>query len=150
MRALPTQVNDTNVTRRLLHLALLVLVIVGVRACGGATQAEDRVNVASRWVAEKTGLSQVRDTWNARFRPRIAGASESVSGAIYQTFLVGIRGVQNAIDGVVAWMAERTRTVMDAVAGTLRSVLTRSPTPQPGRAPDPSAPQPGQQPAPAP
>jgi hypothetical protein len=158
MPALPGNAIDFEKMRRLIHLVLLVVIIVAVRACGGAVEAEDRLGVASRWLAEKTGMTQAMDAWNANVRPRVAAVTESTSGAIYRTVSVALDNAESAADGIAAWIADEVTRVVRAAKTTLRSVFTPKRPPEPAAAsvdgpppPPPLPPPPGkQQPAPVP
>jgi hypothetical protein len=150
MPALPRHVIDTGMMRRLIHLGLLVVIVIAVRACGGATVAEDRLSVASRWMAEKTGLTEARDTWNARVRPRVAAVTDSISGGIYRAVTLAIQRTQNAVDAIGAWMAEQAKIGTDAAARAVRSVLTGNGNPEPPATGADAPPSTNPQPAPAP
>ena len=66
---------DIGSLRRVAHVGLLVLTVMVVRACGGATQAEDRLNFATRWMAEKTGLTAAKEALDTKVRPPLAAAA---------------------------------------------------------------------------
>jgi hypothetical protein len=71
--------------RRLVHLLAIVAVIVSVRACGGLTAVEDRMSASSRWAAERTGMTTVRDRWRDNVSPAIAGRTRAASLRLQQT-----------------------------------------------------------------
>jgi hypothetical protein len=48
-----------------------------------AARAEDRLNVTTEWVAQKTGLERAKSTWDATFRGSTASASSKISNAAF-------------------------------------------------------------------
>ena len=60
--------------RRLAHLALLLLLVAGVRACGGLTVVGDRLSSTSREVGERTGVKALHDKVKRDVAPQITGA----------------------------------------------------------------------------
>jgi hypothetical protein len=123
---------DLGVGRRLIHVVLLVLMIAAVRACGGATQAEDRLDVVTRWVAEKTGLGSVMATWDTTLRPPIAAVTTKMSNGIYDGLSRTLDVAEYTADTAVTWAADTARNAMAAVGNRMRATLT------PGRKDEPA------------
>lgn len=117
--------------RRLAHVMILVGVIVAVRACGGALQAEDRLSATSRWIADKTGLTEAKTAWDTRIRPPIATVANRSSEATYAVISRSLDSLEAAADGVAGWVAEQVTTARDAAWNSIRSVLTPKPEPIP-------------------
>lgn len=115
---------DLGIGRRVIHVVLVVLMIAGVRACGGATQAEDRLGVASRWMAQKTGLEGAKDAWDTTVRPPIAAVTTKLSTAIYGAVVTFMDAAEAVVDGTTNWVADSTSRLMAAVEGSIRSTLT--------------------------
>ena len=118
-------------TRRLVHLVLLALIVIGVRACGGLPAAEDRLGVASRWMAEKAGVTRARDAWNTSVGPM----SEAVWNAIDQRVSLALDTAGTTADGMAAWIADRLSKTASAIWSAGRSLLTPNRTPQPAPSP---------------
>jgi len=110
--------------RRLVHIAMLVLVVLVVRACGGAAQAEDRLNGASRWAAERTGLTGVKAALDQNVKPRLAGATSSVTYAIYDGVSRTLDTSEMALYGLASWGWQHVTNVEHAIEARIRSVLT--------------------------
>jgi len=132
---------DLGIGRRVIHLALLVVVIVGVRACGGATQAEDRLTVTTRWMAEKTGLGGVMTAWDTTLRPPIAAVTTRISNGIYDGVSKTLDATEAAADSLATWAADTANNAMAAVQNRMRAVLTPQHKDEPADKPlaDPSA-----------
>jgi hypothetical protein len=115
---------DIGVGRRVIHLVLLVVAIMGIRACGGATQAEDRLSVWTRWTAEKSGLGAVMTTWDTTLRPPIAAVTTKVSNGIYDGVSRTLDATEAAADSLVTWVADTANNAMAAVARGIRATVT--------------------------
>ena len=98
--------------RRLAHLVIVISVILVVRSCGGMAVAEDRMSATSQWVAEKTGMTAVRDKWRKDVAPIIAGTSRAAS-----------QGVQDAVRGVLVGIESGATGVRDRMSAAGSSVL---------------------------
>jgi hypothetical protein len=110
--------------RRLIHLAALLIIVAVVRACGGAVQAEDHLNFAARWVAEKAGLSSAKNTFDARVRPPIAAATSSVSSGIYAGVSRTMDHIDQATNSVTAWLGQQLDDAKAAVKRSFQSLVT--------------------------
>jgi hypothetical protein len=98
------------------HLLAIVAVIVSVRACGGLTAVEDRMSASSRWAAERTGMTTVRDRWRDNVSPAIAGRTRAASLRLQQT-----------TTAVLESLASRTGSVRDSIgsaAGRAASAIS--------------------------
>jgi hypothetical protein len=115
---------DLGIERRLIHVALVIMVVVGVRACGGAPQAEDRVNAASQWMAEKTGLESAKSTWNKTIRRSVGSTTTRASNAVYGSMSRFLDGVEATVDGVGVWVNERVKRTTEAIDNGLHATLT--------------------------
>ena len=109
--------------RRLVHLALLLVIVMVIRACGGVTQAEDRLNAATRWTAEKTGLTGAKDALDTKVRPPMAAATKSLTEAIYGGVSRTMDSAESAADGFAGWVLQEVGGAFTAVETSLRSVL---------------------------
>src|SRR4029079_4194749 len=69
--------------RRLLHVALLLMIILGIRGCGGMAVTEDRLGAATRAMADKVGLANKKDAFDAAVRPPMAAATQSLGNSIF-------------------------------------------------------------------
>ena len=117
------KVLDLGNGRRVIHLGLVLLAIAGIRACGGAAQAEDRLNVTTRWVAEKTGLVRAKSTWDATFRASTTAAPSKLSNAAYESVSRLLDALERTAGGVGTVTSDSidraTAAVEDGVSGTL-------------------------------
>jgi hypothetical protein len=109
--------------RRYAHFALLIVLIVGIRACGGAAQAEDRLSYATRWAAEKAGLSGAKDTLDTAVKPRMAAATRSTTYSIYAATNRMMDSAESAVNGMAAWTGQQARNAETAVMTRIRSIL---------------------------
>jgi hypothetical protein len=121
--------------RRLVHVALLVLLIAGVRACGGPAVAEDRLGVASRWVADQTGLSTAKDGWDSTVRPQVAAATRSSSDAVYGAMSSAMDRLETTADGIATSIAAAVSNAAQSLRTGIRSIFTSKETPPPPVAP---------------
>jgi hypothetical protein len=119
--------------RRFVHFGLLVLVVVIVRACGGANEAEDRMSFGTRWLAEKTGLTGVKETLDTKVRPPIAAATRSMTYAIYGTASRALDATEMTAESVVTWFGQQVDSAAEAVQVRVRSVLTPNAAKEPQR-----------------
>jgi hypothetical protein len=94
-----------------------------IRACGGVTQAEDRLNAATRWTAEKTGLAGAKDTLDTKVRPPMAAATKSLTEAIYGGASATMDSAESAADGFAGWVVHLVGGAFTSVEASLRSVL---------------------------
>ena len=124
--------------RRLVHIGLLLLIVMVVRACGGVNQAEDRLSAATRWAAERTGLSGVKETLDTKVRPPIAAATRSLADAIYGGTARTMDQTEMAANGFGAWVGQQVTGAVVAVEAATRSVLMPNAKDEPQPA-DPSA-----------
>jgi hypothetical protein len=132
--------------RRLVHLAILIGVIVGVRACGGTTSAEDRLGAGTQWFAERTGLTAVKEKWDKSIRPPIAAMTNAASDSLYRGVARTIDNAETATEQGAAWIANTASNAVDAVANALRRTFL--PGVEPAAPPPRPTPQ-GEQPVPA-
>lgn len=140
---------DPDFLRRLIHVFIVIGVIVGVRACGGAASAEDQLGAGTQWFAEKTGLSAAKERWDKSIRPPIAAMTSSASEALYQGLARSLESASAATDQSAAWITDTASKSVDAVAGSVRATFfpgAESGKPQPNASPRP----PQQSPPPAP
>ena len=122
-------------SRRYAHIVLLVLMIVGIRACGGATQAEDRLTSVTRWTAERAGLSGAKNTLDTQVKPRMAQASGSMSSAIYAASSQIMNSVEMAVNGTFGWAWRQVMNAENAAEVSIRSTLSPN-APAQGQGPD--------------
>jgi hypothetical protein len=109
--------------RRYAHFALLIVLIVGIRACGGATQAEDRLSFATRWAADKAGLSGAKDTIDSSVKPRMAAATQSWTYSIYAATSSLMDSAELAMHNMAAWVGQQVGSAETAVMREVRSIL---------------------------
>jgi hypothetical protein len=109
--------------RRLLHLVLLLAIMLGIRACGGMAVTEDRLGATTRWMAEKVGLANTKDAFDARVRPPMAAATRSMSDAIYATTARTMDGVELAAGSFTGWIAQNIRSGLGLIDGSLQPVV---------------------------
>jgi hypothetical protein len=110
--------------RRFAHFALLIVLIVGIRACGGATQAEDRLSFATRWAAERTGLSGAKDTIDSSVKPRMAAATQSMTYSIYAATSRLMDSAEQAMAGIATWAKQQVGNAEASIARGIRSFLS--------------------------
>jgi len=108
--------------RRLLHVALLLTIMIGIRACGGMARTEDRLGATTRWMAEKAGLGSANDSFDARVRPPMAAATRSIGDAIYATASQAMDNVEMAGANFGAWVTQQARAAVGMVDSTLPEV----------------------------
>jgi hypothetical protein len=125
--------------RRLVHLALLLLIITVVRACGGVYLAEDRLNAATRWTAERTGLASAKDTLDTKVRPAMAAATRSLTDAIYGSTSRTMDSAEVAAGGFGAWLGQQLKAAVTAIETSVGSVLSPNDVNQPPRRDDPAS-----------
>jgi len=90
-----------------------------VRACGGLTVAEDRVAANAQWMADKTGVTAMRNRWREDLAPRISSASRNAWQRVEQASATALER-----------LASRTTTVLgtiDSGAGTVKDATTGRP-----------------------
>lgn len=109
--------------RRLIHVALVVVIMLGVRACGGAARTEDRLGAATRWTAEKVGLAGTKDSFDAKVRPPMAAATRSLSDAIYGGASRTMDSVELAAGGFTGWVMQHVRSALGLVDSSLAPVV---------------------------
>jgi hypothetical protein len=119
--------------RRLVHLALLLTIIIGVRACGGMTQAEDRLSAATRWTAEKAGLTGARDALDNKVRPSMTAAMRALAEAIFGGVSRTMDRAEQAADGFADWVARQVSAVLTAIETDVGSILTPNTQNEPQR-----------------
>ena len=117
--------------RRLLHIALLLTIMLGIRACGGMAVTEDRLGVATRWVAEKVGLGKTKDAFDTAVRPPMTAATRSLSDAIYSTTARALDGVELAAGSFSGWIVQNIRAGLGLVDAGLQPVVAPDPAPDP-------------------
>jgi len=103
--------------RRLLHVALLLMIILGIRACGGMAVTEDRLGAATRAMADKVGLANKKDAFDAAVRPPMATART-------------VDSIELAAGSFSGWMVQQVRAGLGLVDGSLQ--------PQPATIPEPA------------
>ena len=109
--------------RRLIHLALLLAIMLGIRACGGMAVTEDRLGATTRWMAEKVGLANTKDAFDATVRPPMAAATRSMSDAIYTTTARTMDGVDVAAGSFTGWIMQNIRAGLGLIDGSLQPVV---------------------------
>jgi hypothetical protein len=145
MAMLPRNLGDLVGIRRVVHIVLLVLIVMGVRACGGATQTEDRLNATTRWMAEKTGLTGAKEAWDATVWPPLVAVARTTSDVVYGAVYGALNAAEAAVDGVASWVADRITRLMDGLWNGVASLFTPRQKPQPIK-PDGTVPPPNAQP----
>ena len=127
--------------RRLLHVALLLMIILGIRACGGMAVTEDRLGAATRAMADKVGLANKKDAFDAAVRPPMAAATQSLGNSISVTTARTVDAIRDGSccpqpAAAIAGFARRRLLHGDCVRLALRvASVRRPPTPE---APPPS------------
>jgi hypothetical protein len=113
--------------RRLLHLALLLTIMLGIRACGGMAVTEDRLGAATRWTAEKVGLANTKDAFDATVRPPMAAATRSLSDGIYAATARTMDNVELAAGSFSGWIVQNVRAGLGLIDGSLQPVVAPDP-----------------------
>ena len=130
------KVLDLGNGRRVIHLWLLLLAIAGIRACGGAAEAEDRLNLTTQWVAQKTGLERARSTWDATFRGSTASVTSKISNAAFasaSSFLDALDRTASRMGTLTSEGVDRaTSAVEGGVSGALNPASGNQPAGRPG------------------
>jgi hypothetical protein len=116
--------------RRLLHVALLLMIILGIRACGGMAVTEDRLGAATRAMADKVGLANKKDAFDAAVRPPMAAATQSLGNSISVTTARTVDSIELAAGSFSGWMVQQVRAGLGLVDGSLQ--------PQPATIPEPA------------
>jgi hypothetical protein len=127
---------NADVVRRLIHVVVLISLIVGVRACGGAASAEDRLGAGTQWFTEKTGLAAVKARWDKSIRPPLAAMTGSASTALYGAVARSLDQASSITDQTAAWTRDTAGKAVDAVASGIRRIFMPG-APPPQREPDP-------------
>jgi hypothetical protein len=109
--------------RRFAHFGLLIVLIVGIRACGGATQAEDRLSFATRWAADRAGLHGAKETIDTAVKPRMAAATQSMTYSIFAATNRMMDGAESAVSGMATWVGQQVSNAETAVVTRIQSVL---------------------------
>ena len=109
--------------RRFAHFGLLIMLIVGIRACGGATQAEDRLSYATRWAADRAGLKGAKDSLDTAVKPRMASATQSMTYSIIAATNRMMDGAESALSGMTTWAGQQVSNAETAVVTRIQSVL---------------------------
>ena len=138
---------DPGVLRRLVHLALLIGIVVGVRACGGATTAEDQLGAGTQWFAERTGLAAAKDKWDKSIRPPIAAMTDAASQSLYRGVARTLDSAEAAADDGAMWVGQLIAKAADSVTGVLRSIFVPGAGPAPQKPDSPRQAQPAAPPA---
>ena len=123
--------------RRIAHFALLIVLIVGIRACGGAAMAEDRLSFATRWAADKAGLSGAKDKLDTTVKPRMAAATQSTTYSIYAMTSRLMDSAEMAVKGATTWAGQQVSNAEAAVESQMRSILGGSADSKPPEPDDP-------------
>ena len=111
--------------RRIVHVLLILVAVAAVRSCGGAAAVEDRMSAGTRWAAERTGLSSIRDNWRENVIPVFEGITKATFAKTGRTVTVLLDAAENArntatagITGVFQRSSSRVgRAGSDALAG---------------------------------
>jgi hypothetical protein len=117
----------------LIHLALLLAIMLGIRACGGMAVTEDRLGAATRWMAEAVGLAQTKDAFDTTVRPPMAAATKSMSNTIYTTTARTMDGVEVAAGSFTGWIMQNIRSALGLVDAGLQPVVAPAPPTPAGR-----------------
>jgi hypothetical protein len=102
--------------------------MLGIRACGGMALTEDRLGAATRWMAEKVGLANTKDAFDATVRPPMAAATRSMSDSIYATTARTMDGVEVAAGSFSGWIMQNIRAGLGLVDRTLQPVVAPAPS----------------------
>jgi hypothetical protein len=98
--------------RRVAHLLILVSVIAVVRACGGLAIAEDRIAANTRWIADKTGVTALRERWRDSMAPRITSTRRNAWLRVQQATSSALERLESG--------ATRVRDTVDSGVGSVR------------------------------
>lgn len=109
--------------RRLLHIVLLLAIMLGIRACGGMAITEDRLSAATRWAAEKVGMANKKDAFDAAVRPPLAAATRSMSDSLYSTTARTMDSMEAAAGSFSGWIVQSVRAGLGLVDGSLQPVV---------------------------
>ena len=85
---------------------------------------EDRLSAATRWAAEKVGLANTKDAFDATVRPPMAAATRSMSDSIYATTARTMDSVEAAAGSFGGWIVQNIRAGLGLVDGSLQPVVT--------------------------
>lgn len=107
--------------RRVFHLVLLMLIVIGVRACGGVSEAEDALGAATGWTSEKTGLGHAKEVFDTTLRPRIVSVTKSAFDGLYKAVSLALEKGETGAGGVVVWIADRVDDAASAIANAVPS-----------------------------
>jgi hypothetical protein len=138
---------DAGVLRRLIHVAILIGLIVGVRTWGGAASAEDQLGAGTQWIAERTGLAAAKAHWDKSIRPPIAAVTNSTSDAFYRGIARTLDNAAILADQALMFIADTFNKAVDAVASSLRAMFL--PGGETSRPKEDARPRPAPQPSPA-
>jgi hypothetical protein len=127
---------NADVVRRVVHVLVLIGLIVGVRACGGAASAEDRLGAGTQWFAEKTGLAAAKARWDKSIRPPIAAMTSSASQSLYGGLSRSLEQMSSVTDQSAAWVRDSAGRVIDAAVNGVRAMFVPG-ADSPQQSPDP-------------
>jgi hypothetical protein len=99
---------------------------------------EDRLGATTRWMAEKVGLANTKDAFDATVRPPMAAATRSMSDSIYATTARTMDGVEVAAGSFSGWIMQNIRAGLGLVDKTLQPVVAPDP-PTPAERKDPES-----------
>ena len=122
---------NADVVRRLIHVVVLISVIIGVRACGGTTSAEEKLGAGTQWFAEKTGLAAAKARWDKSIRPPIAAITGSASQALYGSLSRSLEQASSATDQTAALIRDGSGKAVDAVVNSIRRAFGAGAAPAP-------------------
>lgn len=97
--------------RRLVHLLILVVIVIGIRLAG-PYELERGLAESTSWIAEKTGIARAREAWAADIQPWLARAMRSVSDSV-------ARGLTSASDRAES----RTRSAWASVWNWVKAAV---------------------------
>jgi hypothetical protein len=109
--------------RRFAHLIIVISLILVVRSCGGMAIAEDRMSATSQWVAQKTGMTAVRDKWRKDIAPAIAGTSRKASQGLQDA----VRGGMQSIDSGAIGTRDRINAAGASVVSAVKNAFGGAP-----------------------
>jgi len=118
------KVLDLGNGRRVIHLALVVLAIAGIRACGGAAQAEDHLNTTTQWVAEKMGLERVKSVWATTVGASTTTTASKLSNAAFESVSRLLDALERTAGGVGTMTSDGIDRATAAVDGGVSGALT--------------------------
>jgi len=108
------------------------MIILGIRACGGMAVTEDRLGAATRAMADKVGLANKKDAFDAAVRPPMAAATQSLGNSISVTTARTVDSIELAAGSFSGWMVQKVRAGLGLVDGSLEPV----PAPKPEASPE--------------